>query len=115
MTCRLGTVSSSSCLGWLKSFLLKAVFHQVGYKPEPDYYNCIDNLESEKEKESHHQAEQSHGLGQGESQDGVGEQLLLEGGVPRVSDDQGSEHGADTSPGAGHTDSGSSSTNELGS
>jgi len=56
-----------------------------------------DWLEGEEEQESHHQAEQTHGLGQGEAQDGVRKQLLLQGGVPGIADDQASEHAADSS------------------
>ena len=40
-------------------------------------------LEGEEEEESHHKAEESHSLGQGKAQDGVGEQLLLQAGVPK--------------------------------
>ena len=39
-------------------------------------------LHSEQNEESDHQTEETHGFGQGESQDGVGEQLLLQGWVP---------------------------------
>ena len=39
-------------------------------------------LEGEEKQESHHETEQSHSLGQSEPQDGIGEQLLLESGVP---------------------------------
>ena len=42
-----------------------------------------DSLEGEQKEERHHQAEQSHGLGQGESQDSVREKLLLQRGVPK--------------------------------
>ena len=52
-------------------------------------------LESEQEQESHHEAEKSHSLGQGESQNGKGEELSLEGGIPGVADDQRAEHAAD--------------------
>ena len=48
------------------------------------------------------------------TQNGVGEELLLEAGVPGVSDDQGSEHGPDTSSGSSDALGGGSSADELG-
>ena len=71
-------------------------------------------LEGEEQQERHHEAEEPHGLGQGESQDGVGEELLLEGGVPGVADDQGAEDGADAGAGAGDADGGGAGADELG-
>lgn len=56
----------------------------------------VNSLESEQQQEGHHKTEQTHSLGQGEAQDGVWEQLLLEGGVPGVADDQRAEHCSDT-------------------
>ena len=76
--------------------------------------NLPEHLEGEEEEEGHHEAEESHGLGEGEPQDGVGEQLLLQARVPGVADDEGSEDGTDTSSWAGHTDGGGSSPDELG-
>ena len=49
------------------------------------------------------------------TQNGVGEELLLERRVPGVADDEGPEDGADTSTRSSNTDGGSSSSNELGS
>lgn len=73
------------------------------------------DLEGEQEQKGHHQAEKTHGLGQGKSQDGVGEELLLERGVAGITDDEGAEHGSNSSSGAGDSDCGSSSSDELGS
>ena len=44
----------------------------------------VTYLEGEEEQEGHHKTEKSHGLREGESQDGVGEQLLLKSRVPGV-------------------------------
>lgn len=57
----------------------------------------VSSLEGEEQQEGHHKTEQSHGLREGETQDGVWEQLLLEGGVPGIADDEGTEHCSDTS------------------
>ena len=48
------------------------------------------------------------------TKDSVGEKLLLEGGVPGVADDEGSEHRSDTSSGSSNSDGGGSSSDELG-
>ena len=49
------------------------------------------------------------------TQDGVGEELLLERRVPGVADDEGPEDGADTSTRSGDSHCGSSGSDELGS
>ena len=49
------------------------------------------------------------------TQDGVGEQLLLERWVPGVADDEGPEDGADTSTRPSNSHGGSSGSDELGS
>ena len=72
------------------------------------------DLESVQDQEGHHQTEETHSLGQSETQNGVREQLLLQGRVTRVADDQTAEHRADTGARTGHTDGGSAGTDELG-
>ena len=68
----------------------------------------------EQDDERHHQAEQTHGLGQGEPQDGVGEQLLLQGWVPSITDAKGSEYSSDSCSGPGSSYSSCSGADELG-
>ena len=75
-------------------------------------YRC---LESEQEQKGHHQTEESHSLRQSKSQNGIGKELLLEGRVAGVSNDEGTKDRADTSSGSGDSNGGSSGTNELGS
>lgn len=57
----------------------------------------INCLESKQQQERHHKTEQSHSFRQGETQNGVWEQLLFQRGVPCVTDDEGAEHCSDTS------------------
>merc|ERR1719481_2236689 len=72
-------------------------------------------LEGEQEEEGHHKTKQSHGLGESESKDSVGEQLLLEAGVPSVSNYQASEHRSNSSSRSCDSDCSCSSSDKLGS
>merc|ERR1719295_2181919 len=65
-------------------------------------------------EEGHHQAEQSHGLGQGETKNGVREQPLLQRWVSGISDDERSKHRSNTSSRSSNSDGGSSGSDELG-
>jgi len=72
------------------------------------------HLEGEEQQEGHHQTEETHSFGQSESQNGVGEKLLLEGRVASVADDEGSENGSDTGSGTSDSDGGGTGADELG-
>merc|ERR1719233_619270 len=72
-------------------------------------------LECEQQEEGHHEAEKAHGLREGKSQDGVGEQLLLEGRVPGIANDEGPKNGSNSSSRSSDTDGGSAGADELGS
>lgn len=72
-------------------------------------------LHCKQDKESNHQTKQSHGFRQGKSQDGIGEQLLLQRWVPSIADNETAEHSPNSSPGSSYSDCGSSSSDELGS
>lgn len=52
----------------------------------------VGRLEGEQEQESHHKTEETHSLGQGETQNGVREKLLLQGWIPGITDDKGAEY-----------------------
>lgn len=59
------------------------------------FLNVI-GLESKQQQEGHHKTEETHGFWQGETQDGVWEELLLERGVPGVTNNEGTKHCSDT-------------------
>lgn len=65
----------------------------VSHGPARQY----DDLEGEQQQEGHHETEKTHGLRQGESQDGIREKLLFQGGIPGVPDDEGTEYRSNTS------------------
>lgn len=60
-------------------------------------HNLPHCLESEEEQEGHHQTEETHGFRQSESQDGIGEKLLLERWVSGITNDEGAENCSNTS------------------
>lgn len=66
-------------------------------------HNCTKNgwgarrLEGEQQQEGHHKTEQTHSLRQGETQDGIGKQLLFQRWVSGITNDEGTEYWSDTS------------------
>jgi len=75
----------------------------------------MNSLESEEQQEWHHETEKTHGFGQSESQDGIGEKLLFKWWISGIADDERSEHCSNTSTWTSTTNSGGTSTNEFGS
>ena len=65
-------------------------------------------------KKGHHQAKEPHGIQEGKAQNGVGEELLLQRGIPGITNDEAPKHSPNSSPRASHPYSGSPSPNELG-
>lgn len=57
----------------------------------------LPGLHGKQDEERHHQTEETHSLRQGKAQDGVGEELLLQGGVPGIANDEAAEHCSDSS------------------
>jgi hypothetical protein len=72
-------------------------------------------LHGEEDQEGNHQREQSSGLSEGETQNGVREQLASEGWVPCNTGDEGTENRTDTSSGTDESSSSSSGSDELAS
>jgi len=73
------------------------------------------NLKGEQQQEGHHKTEKTHGFGQGESENGVREKLLLKAWIPGVTDDERTEDRSDTSSRASHSYCSGTCTDELGS
>ena len=77
-------------------------------------YATIDpDLQGEEHEERDHQAEQAHGLGKGEAENGIREELLLERWVARVGHDERTEHCSDSSARTGGSGGGGTSTCKL--
>jgi len=72
-------------------------------------------LESKQDEEGHHEAKETHGLGESEPHDTVGEQLTLHARVAGVGHHEASKHGSDTSARSGNTNDCCASTDVLGS
>ncbi len=64
--------------------------------------------------QGNHQVEQTNGLDEGETQNGIGEQLAAQGRVAGDALDQGSEDETDTDTGASQTNGGSAHADVLG-
>jgi len=71
------------------------------------------HLESEQQQERHHKTEETHGFGKGETQNGVGEQLLFQRWIPGIADNEGTEHRSNTGTWSGYSYGGSASPNEF--
>ena len=70
-------------------------FSKLGFSIDLIYF-YTQCLKSEQKQEGHHKTEKTHGFGKGESQNGVGEELLFEGWVTGIADDEGAEDGSNT-------------------
>jgi len=78
-------------------------------------FRPLVDLESKEQQEGHHKTEEAHGLRKSETENSIWEELLLETGIPCVSDNEGSEHRSDSSSWSGNADGGSAGSDEFGS
>jgi hypothetical protein len=72
------------------------------------------NLSNVEEQERHHESEETSSFGEGETQNGVLEELTPEGWVAGNTLDEGTENRTDTNTGTSETDRGDTSTLDLG-
>ena len=72
-------------------------------------------LRGEEDEKGHHQAEKPHDLQEGKAQDGIGEELLLQRGVPGLTYDEAPKHSPESTPRASHPYHGGPGPSALGS
>jgi hypothetical protein len=77
------------------------------------YISYLNNLEGEEDQEGNHQTEETHSFGEGKSENSIREQLLFQGWVSGVANDQRTEHRTNTGTGSSDTNGGGTSTNKL--
>jgi hypothetical protein len=91
-------------------------FHPAAPSDDPRYPRVMQctHLRDVEEQEGHHEREKTSGLSEGETENGVLEELTPEGGVAGDTLDETSENRADTDTGSGKTNGSETGALDLG-
>jgi len=83
-------------------------------KKIPIKKSVVGRLESEQQEEGHHQTEETHGFRERKAQDGIGKQLLFQGWIAGIADNQTAKDTPNSSSGSGDTDGSRTSADKFG-